>query len=259
MYKHDVFDGNRMVNEDGLQLAAETSFFCHETVQKVQCWSTGWYDVQEDRDKSIEQFTIVYQDGCIRDVHWKNLDAIHLRQRFCVSQDGKQIFIPDYDKGLFAVDTETDVVCKRYNIKHIFALWTTKKSLLCQHREYNAAITRIDLQTQQKVEEVRINFTTRFIPVTKSCIMYCKGDKYAVFANADDLQIRHKIPIKALLGIDAEYFSIEGASIDLTTSEMKVSYCKPRGGNSSGLVFGETTIKIPEETICFIQEQEKHL
>lgn len=210
MYLISIAEGS-VKNADGFRLFSETIYRLHPTVQKAQLW------VKSERDKNgkltrYNLFCIAYKDGKIQNVTWKDYSPKYYGTCICISCDGQLLFLPDYEKGVFVIKISENSVINRYNLKHIFSIWSTDTSLLCLHRESKRLLTRIVLGTD-KVEEAVKSDGFNIIPLSERCVLYRKDHEHYVFANPDNLHVNMEVAISEWIGTGDINFNIFRASL----------------------------------------------
>lgn len=209
MYKVNIYTGKQPDSNNYL-LRSETIYTNNISVKKAQLWVNGVVDENGVLTR-YNLFKIYYANGHCIDVAWKNYDPIYLRSEICISFDGKYLYIPDYDRGVFVVDIQSGIVISRYNIKHVISMLITGSSLLCMHREYKRELVRIDLKKNQKVESCRA-IGSYLVPLTEQCIIFKKNESNYIVADADNLERSIKVSSYDLIGSSDERFNIYQAS-----------------------------------------------
>lgn len=202
---------NSVKNNDGFRLFSETIYRFHPTVQSVQLW------VKSEKDENGELtrynlFCITHKKGTVQKVTWTNYDPKYYRARICVSYDGQILFIPDYKKGIFAINIAENIVINRYSLKHIFSIWATDTSLLCLHRESKRSLARINLKTGNVEEAVQASGFS-IVPLSENCVLYRKDHVRYVFANSNNLCESMEVEINEWIGVDDINFNIYWASL----------------------------------------------
>ena len=92
-----------VLNSEGFRLIAETHYQLHPTVKKVELWSKGERD-EKGKLTRHNLFHIFYHDKSVQRVTWENFSPKYYRAAISVSYDGKYLFLPDYEKGIVAIE-----------------------------------------------------------------------------------------------------------------------------------------------------------
>ena len=240
-----------VLNSEGFRLIAETHYRRHPTVKKVELWSKGERD-ENGKLTRHNLFYIFYHDKSIQRVTWDNFNPKYYRAAISVSYDGKYLFLPDYEKGIVAIEITTNSVFAHYSkLKHIFSIWVTDTSLLCLHKENNRVLTRLNYRTD-KVEETKKSNGLYIIPLTENCILYKKDFEHYVVARSDNLSVNMEITICEWFGMNDNNINISRAN--LTPTHIEAEYFYTDETDSRNILHGSKSLPCSYELRNFIND-----
>ena len=251
MYSINIVE-DTVINAEGFRLISETSYQFHPTVKKAELWSKG------ERDKNgkltrYNLFCIAYHDNKVKQVSWKNYNPQYYRSAICISYDGQLLFLPDYEKGIIAIEISTSCIFARYNIKHVFSIWVTENSLLCLHKENNRMLTRLNYRSNTIVEDKKSN-GLYVLPLSAHCILYKKDCEHYTLANSDNLSVSMDVTISEWFDVHDDNINISRATV--TPEHIEVEYFYTDETDNRKLLNGKKIIPCSCEIRNFINDME---